>query len=67
MALLERSWVLIGTAAAKRKEVYPRHLQLEETPAYHTIPYAQFCMVVKGNSSLLERDIFSKKIVNHKL
>ena len=66
MALLERSWVLRGIAAAKRK-VYPRHLQLEEAPAYHTIPYAQFCMVVKGNGSLLERDIFSKKIVNHKV
>ena len=38
-ARLERGWALRGTAGAKRKEVYPRYLQLGEAPAYHAIPF----------------------------
>ena len=37
-ARLERGRALRGTAGAKRKEVWPRHLHLGEVPAYHTIP-----------------------------
>ena len=41
MALLERSWVLRGIAAAKRK-VYPSARRGACIP-YHTIPYHHLC------------------------